>query len=53
MALAVKWRRPSIYDCLYAALADLKNCELWTADERFFNAVKDDFPLVRLLGQSV
>ena len=31
--------RASTYDCYYLALADSMDCEYWTADERFYDAV--------------
>jgi predicted nucleic acid-binding protein len=38
------------YDVHYLALAELLGCELWTADEKFFNSVKKKKPQVRLLS---
>ncbi len=38
------------YDAHYLALADLLGCDLWTADERFFNSVKNRKSTVKLLG---
>ena len=49
LRIAVKHGRPTVYDCQYVALADMKKCELWTADERLFNALRDAFPLIRYL----
>jgi len=39
-----------IYDCTYAALADLRGVELWTADKRFYNAVSGALPFVKFIG---
>lgn len=39
-----------VYDSVYLALAEAKECEFWTADERLFNATKDRFPFVKWLG---
>ncbi len=39
-----------IYDCTYAALADLRGVELWTADKRFFHAVSGALPFVKFIG---
>ncbi|RJP59783.1 MAG: PIN domain-containing protein [Deltaproteobacteria bacterium] len=38
-----------IYDSLYAALAELRNSEFWTADKAFYDAVKSVLPFVRYL----
>ena len=38
------------YDAHYLAVAEAHECEFWTADERLFNAVREGFPLIRLLG---
>lgn len=39
------------YDSLYVALAEREGCELWTGDERFYNAAHAAFPWVRWLGE--
>jgi predicted nucleic acid-binding protein len=46
-AIAEQFNQRLVYDSLYAALADLHHCELWTADTRFQRVVKDDLPFVR------
>ncbi|MEA5533746.1 type II toxin-antitoxin system VapC family toxin [Crocosphaera sp. XPORK-15E] len=33
----------AVYDCVYLALAVTNQCQMVTADERFFNAVRNDF----------
>ena len=48
--LASLFNRPTTYDTHYLALAEMMDCEFWTADERLYNAVKDGFPLIRWLG---
>lgn len=40
----------SIYDCLYAVLAEHLAAELWTADRRLFDAVAAVAPWVRWIG---
>jgi predicted nucleic acid-binding protein len=40
-------QRASIYDSFYLALAQERGCDLWTADSRLANAVKESW--VRLL----
>ncbi len=47
--IAVKYKR-SFYDSLYLALSVKENCEFVTADEKFYNAVKQDFPKMILLA---
>ena len=37
------------YDCLYLAWALEQRCDLVTADERFYNAMRMAYPCVRLL----
>ncbi|MGD0950723.1 MAG: type II toxin-antitoxin system VapC family toxin [Candidatus Binatia bacterium] len=37
--LATELRRPQVYDSFYLATAELLDMRLWTADERFYNAV--------------
>lgn len=32
---------PRVYDATYAALAYRMGCDLWTADQRFFNAINN------------
>lgn len=47
--IAVKYKR-TFYDSLYLALSVKENCEFVTADEKFYNAVKRDFPKMILLA---
>lgn len=48
--LAERFKRPRAYDAQYLALAQRLACPFWTADERLFNAVQDQFPNIRWLG---
>jgi predicted nucleic acid-binding protein len=48
--LAKQFNLPRAYDTAYLALAQLRNCEFWTADERLFNAVSQELDWVRWLG---
>ena len=41
---------PRAYDTAYLALAQLRGCELWTADERLYNAVSKELDWVKWLG---
>ncbi|HUF54178.1 MAG TPA: type II toxin-antitoxin system VapC family toxin [Dehalococcoidia bacterium] len=51
LRLAAEFNRPNTYDAHYLALAEELDCELWTADKRLYNAVRDRFPLIRLPSQ--
>ena len=48
--MAKELNRPAAYDAHYLALAQTLDCEFWTADERLYNAVRDQLPWVRWLG---
>ena len=39
------------YDAQYLALAELKGCELWTADRRLVRSAGSRFPLAHWLGE--
>lgn len=45
------FNRPASYDAHYLALAEYLECELWTADERLWNATKATLPWVRWVGE--
>jgi predicted nucleic acid-binding protein len=47
--IARRCHQERIYDSLYAALAELRGCTLWTADAAFYNAVKAALPFVKHL----
>jgi predicted nucleic acid-binding protein len=49
MELAQELARPAVYDTHYLAVSDILECDLWTADERFLNSVRDRHPRVRSL----
>jgi predicted nucleic acid-binding protein len=38
------------YDCLYVALAEREGSELWTGDERLYNALHAQHPFVRWIA---
>jgi predicted nucleic acid-binding protein len=38
------------YDAAYLALAQLRHCDFWTADEKLYNTVKDRLSWVRWIG---
>lgn len=47
--IARQFNQPKIYDSLYAALAELRGCEFWTADKAFHSIVMTALPFVRYL----
>ncbi|MEW6296212.1 MAG: type II toxin-antitoxin system VapC family toxin [Thermodesulfobacteriota bacterium] len=47
--LARLCNQPRIYDSLYAALAELRACEFWKADRRFYDAVRANLTFVKYL----
>jgi predicted nucleic acid-binding protein len=47
--IARQFNQPRIYDSVYAALAELRGCEFWTADKAFFEAVQSTLPFVKYL----
>lgn len=51
LELAQELQRPAVYDTHYLALAEILGCDLWTADERFFNVVKERQPRVKWLRE--
>jgi len=42
---------PSAYDAHHLALAESRQCECWTADERLWNTVRNALPWVRWVGE--
>ncbi len=48
--LARHFDRPAAYDAHYLALAEMAGCPFWTADERLFNAVREELNWVHWLG---
>ena len=47
--VAANYGFATVYDATYLALAELRGCEFWTADERLFNWVKDTLTFVKWL----
>ncbi|MBM3235133.1 type II toxin-antitoxin system VapC family toxin [Candidatus Poribacteria bacterium] len=39
----------TVYDAAYAALAELRGCEFWTADKVFYDTVKAVLTFVKYL----
>ena len=48
--IASEFRFPTVYDATYLALAELHQCEFWTADEKLFKQVRDELTFVQWLG---
>jgi predicted nucleic acid-binding protein len=48
--IAEQFNQRTVYDSTYAALADLRGCEFWTADKPFYDAVKTGLPFVKYLS---
>jgi predicted nucleic acid-binding protein len=51
MELADQLRQDAAYDAHYLALAETLDCELWTADERFYRAANVLFQRLKWLGE--
>jgi predicted nucleic acid-binding protein len=47
--IARQFNQERVYDSIYAALAELRNCEFWTADKAFYDAVKSKLGFVKYL----
>ncbi len=47
--IARQFNQRKVYDATYAALAELRGCEFWTADKAFYDAVKAALPFVKYL----
>lgn len=50
--LAKRFGRSRAYDSQYLAVADFLGCELWTADQRLYNAVRSTLSRVRYVGET-
>lgn len=51
--IATDFGLATVYDATYLALAELRACEFWTADERLVNQVKNTLSFVKWLGDYV
>ena len=47
--IARRFNQECIYDSVYAALADLRGCEFWTADKVFYDTVHAELKFVKYL----
>lgn len=48
--LAKKHDRPRTYDMQYLAVAEIEDCDLWTADKRLCNALAKKVPRLKYVG---
>ena len=51
LELATQLRQGAAYDAHYLALAESLDCELWTADQRFYRAASPNIGKVRWIGE--
>jgi predicted nucleic acid-binding protein len=49
LLFAQRFDRATVYDTHYLALAQLADCEMWTADQRLLNALGGRLPFVKSL----
>ncbi|MDZ7344855.1 MAG: type II toxin-antitoxin system VapC family toxin, partial [candidate division KSB1 bacterium] len=47
--IAEQFNLRTVYDATYAALAELRGCEFWTADKMFYDAVTGALSFVKYL----
>jgi predicted nucleic acid-binding protein len=47
--IAERFNLTTVYDATYAALAELRGCEFWTADRAFYDTVKAVLTFVKYL----
>lgn len=48
--LAERFHQSKVYDATYAALAEVRAREFWTADQKFYHTVKNALRFVRFIG---
>ena len=51
LEIARRFRQAATYDAHYLALAESLDCELWTADEKFYRSVSQETGRVRWIGR--
>ena len=51
LEVASELGQDAVYDSIYLALAESLDCQLWTADGRFYRAARDHHPRVHWLGE--
>ena len=47
--VALRFNLSTVYDATYTALAEVRGCEFWTADKRFFDVVSSTLAFVKYL----
>lgn len=47
--LAKQFNQVRVYDNAYTALAELRGCDFWTGDEKFYNSVMKKLPFVHFV----
>jgi len=50
-AIGRELNAPRLYDMLYIALAEMEECDLWTADRKLVNLASKRFPYVRFVAE--
>ena len=53
LEIAYQLGNPASYDAHYVALAECLGCEIWTADERFWNSAGAGFSFLKWIGNIV
>lgn len=48
--IAEHLHQSKVYDATYAALAELRRAEFWTADRKFYRAARDTLSFVHFIG---
>lgn len=48
--IASQFNQRVVYDSTYAALAELRGCDFWTADRAFYEVVRADLSFVKYLA---
>lgn len=51
MEIASELNQGAVYDSHYLALAQILDCDLWTADEKFFKAARQAADNIRWIGE--
>ncbi len=51
MEIASELTQGAVYDSHYLALAQILDCDLWTADEKFFKIARQAADNIRWIGE--
>ena len=52
LEVASELAQGAVYDSHYLALAQIFDCDLWTADEKFFRVARQAAPNIRWIGET-